>query len=204
MISRDHGDDNHSDLFSDGAKNGEQSAALSETELLQLQQLIAHHNEKQQQTTTEKEQQQQSQLQQQEQHVGHSSSTSSDGRTKRPHMENNVDPLWYLVYGPLIIFPPDQLSKLTLNDMVEYYRAYPTMHWSKYPRLYDEIVKRLTERERTDLRLMEEECMRQRQVKKRFYRFYVRYVRYLDFWKLLQWLYRLLTNIWWWRYNGGR
>jgi hypothetical protein len=50
---------------------------------------------------------------------------------QKKNYENNIDPLKYLLYGNLIIFPKEKLSKLSVQDMTEYFRCYPYFHWTK-------------------------------------------------------------------------
>eukprot|EP01080_Neovahlkampfia_damariscottae_P006323 gene6323-10330_t len=73
-------------------------------------------------------------------------------RTKEIY-ENEIDPIWYLKNGPLIIFPSEM--KLTIKDYVEYYRAYPKLNWSKYPKLLENIKLNLTKDEQKKLKEFE-------------------------------------------------
>jgi hypothetical protein len=67
------------------------------------------------------------------------------------YWENDVDPFWFLTKGPFIIFPTEMIPHLTLADFVEYYRAYPSLNWSKYPQLFRAILRRLTSWERANI-----------------------------------------------------
>lgn len=59
----------------------------------------------------------------------------------------NVDPLWYLLYGPSIIIPRELCQNLTLQDLVEVYCLYPRMNWDKYPKLKKSIINQLSSQE---------------------------------------------------------
>jgi hypothetical protein len=121
--------------------------------------------------------------------------------TNRPHMENDIDPLWYLVYGPLILFEPQNLSKLTLKDMVDYYRAYPTLNWSKYPLLYNAIINQLTEEERMGLRL---QALQQRHSWRAYRLYYKKIIQEFSFRDFLVWIWTLIRSFWnkvWYRSN---
>lgn len=69
---------------------------------------------------------------------------------------DGVDPIWFLVEGPFVIFPSEMLQHLQLQDFVEYYRAFPRLRWSLYPGLLDKIIGRLTKQERSALRTYEQ------------------------------------------------
>lgn len=69
---------------------------------------------------------------------------------------DGVDPIWFLVEGPFVIFPSEMLQHLQLQDFVEYYRAFPRLRWSLYPGLLDKIIGRLTKQERNALRAYEQ------------------------------------------------
>jgi len=62
----------------------------------------------------------------------------------------NVDPLWYLLYGPSIIIPRELCQNLTLQDLVEVYCLYPQMNWDKYPRLKKSIIDQVSTEKNRD------------------------------------------------------
>lgn len=66
-------------------------------------------------------------------------------------MENDIDPIDYLYNSPFIIFPIKMIPNLKIEDFVEYYRAYPKLNWSKYPKLLNLIKINLNKNERRNL-----------------------------------------------------
>lgn len=79
------------------------------------------------------------------------SQTQISKNKSKKFYETNIDPLYYLVNGPIVIFPKHSLSTLSLSHFVEYYRMFPCLNWSKYPELERLIRSKLTDREQRDL-----------------------------------------------------
>jgi hypothetical protein len=172
-------------------ENSSDSKELTSGELIRLQQLIMINNQQQQQ-----QQQQESEEEKNVKQLNTVTTVQPFTHTTRPHMENDIDPLWYLVEGPLIIFPTEKLNSLTIEDLVEYYRAYPTLNWTKYPILYNEIINRLTTRERNDLKQMNTLYNEQQRMKRRNYRLYHNTIRKFSFYSLINWLWRVIKSYW--------
>lgn len=62
--------------------------------------------------------------------------------------EVNIDPIDYLFHSPFIIFPKQLIPYLKIEDFIEYYRAYPKLNWSKYPKLFNLIQNHLNKNEK--------------------------------------------------------
>jgi hypothetical protein len=56
----------------------------------------------------------------------------------------------------VVVFSRQELSQLKLSDFVEYYRRFPRLAWSKYPRLLAKILSQLSPRERRAMKAFED------------------------------------------------
>lgn len=117
---------------------------LNDAEILRLQQLLQRQN---QHSAADNSKDSTSQTPTQTAPIA-SSQSAKQLPIHKLFYETAIDPLWYLVEGPLIIFPRNMLHRLTIDDFVEYYRAYPRLCWSAHPKLFEEIKNRLSEHER--------------------------------------------------------
>ena len=115
---------------------------LNDAEILRLQQLLSRN-------------QQQQEEQQPIQPAILLEKTLAQHPDKKPFYENSIDPLWYLVQGPFVIVPHTLVPRMTVDDFVEYFRAYPRLCWSAYPALKQQIVAKLLPHEREMLRSFE-------------------------------------------------
>ncbi|KAL0478345.1 hypothetical protein AKO1_008570 [Acrasis kona] len=116
--------------------------------------------------------------------------------TKKLFWENTIDPFWYLTKGPFIIFPTSMIPHLQIKDFVEYYRAYPNLHWSKYPRLFRAILARLTPIERHNILNLIREQNESREFKLNLYRKYSSGVtKRIGLFNVITDVYKFLRNI---------
>ncbi|KAF0976773.1 hypothetical protein FDP41_004068 [Naegleria fowleri] len=109
--------------------------------------------------------------------------------------ENSIDPIEYLKSGELVLFPSSRVSNnekhlefkmiLSMRELLEYYRHFPSFHWSKYPQLLELIRDHLLLHEKRALERMEGEYI---EYQKQQFEFMRKYHRFVSRFSLTEWL----------------
>ena len=124
-----------------------------------------------------------------------------DEPLEKTYYENTIDPIEYINSGEIVLFSNHVGRNKSIDEsmMVEYFRAFPNFHWTKYSKLYRYIISQLTENEQRIIQSMQEGFLRQQEEKQRVTKSYRKFVNQFS---LNAWISEIFTN--WLDWSGTK